>query len=334
MISVSAPNRIDFAGGTLDVYPIFLLQEGAVTVNAAISIYSHARVATRRDRKFVLYSKDLGKRKPFADLSALPRKGPFHLIAEAIRYFSPRGGLTVETENEAPKGSGLGASSALLVSLMKALSLATGRPLSRRQILHDASLVEAKVIGIPTGKQDYGGALFGGFRAYRWGMDRQQIKNLRVSKKLRRAMEERFLLAFTGISHFSAESNWQVLKRYVERDRRTQAAIRRIAQVARRMELAFENQDLPAIAELVSEEWFHRKQLALEVTTDRLSAMEEALREIGVKGFRACGAGGGGCCLVYAEEGQKAQAAAIIQRLGGRILPYRFVRGGLKWKSA
>lgn len=334
MISVSAPNRIDFAGGTLDVYPIFLLEEGAVTVNAAISIYSHARLAKRRDQKFALRSIDQGRRKLFANITALPRRGPFHLVAEAIRYFSPRAGLTVETENQAPKGSGLGASSALLVSLMKALSLATARPLSRRQILHDASLVEAKVIGIPTGKQDYGSALFGGFRAYQWGMDGQRIKTLRTSKAFQRAMEERFLLAFTGVSHFSAESNWQVLRRYVEKDRRTRAAIRRIAQVARRMEKAFEAQDIPAIADLLSEEWFHRKQLALEVTTDRLSAMEEALRAIGIKGFRALGAGGGGCCLVYAEEEQKAQAASTVEKLGGRILPYRFVRDGLTWRRS
>ena len=113
-IYAEAPNRIDLAGGTLDIYPLYLFLEGGVTVNAAISISSKVSVHSRKDGRIAIYSKDLKKHLEARSPQDLSLGSQFDLLVRVVRYYLPAGGATVTTLNEAPKGSGLGASSALL----------------------------------------------------------------------------------------------------------------------------------------------------------------------------------------------------------------------------
>ena len=46
-VIASAPARIDLAGGTLDIWPIYLLHPGALTVNVAVTIHAEAEVSPR-----------------------------------------------------------------------------------------------------------------------------------------------------------------------------------------------------------------------------------------------------------------------------------------------
>lgn len=334
VVSVSAPNRIDFAGGTLDVFPIFLLEEEAVTINAAITIYSQATIRRRKDRRVLLFSRDQKKRELYASVEHLPKRGPLHLLAEAVRFFHPSFGVEVITDNEAPRGSGLGASSALLVAVMRGLGELTGKKLQRTTLMHDASLVEAKVIGIPTGKQDYGAALFGGFKAFIWTCSGYAIQSFAISPQFRKKIESHSLLVFSGVSHFSARSNWEILKRYIERDRRTRRAIQGIRQSAHAMVQALHQADILAVADALDREWFHRKQLALEVSADSIERMERELRGHGLLGIKACGAGGGGCLYLLVEPEVKDEAAEVVARLGGRVLPFSFLGRGLVVSSS
>ena len=43
----SAPTRIDLAGGTIDIWPLYLFHEGASTLNAAISLRAHVELDAR-----------------------------------------------------------------------------------------------------------------------------------------------------------------------------------------------------------------------------------------------------------------------------------------------
>ncbi len=115
---VSAPNRIDLAGGTTDLYPLHLLLDGGFTVNAAISVASRARFRPLESGGVRIVSEDLAEQLEAASPEDLPRSGPLALIARAVRAVPPPGGVEIITCNEAPKGSGLGASSALLVAVL------------------------------------------------------------------------------------------------------------------------------------------------------------------------------------------------------------------------
>jgi len=54
----SAPTRIDLAGGTIDIWPLYLFHDGATTVNVAISLRAHAQLESRTDGRVEIRSID------------------------------------------------------------------------------------------------------------------------------------------------------------------------------------------------------------------------------------------------------------------------------------
>ena len=59
-IRTSAPTRIDLAGGTIDIWPLYLFHPGAQTLNAAISLRATATIEPRADLRIVIRSEDTG----------------------------------------------------------------------------------------------------------------------------------------------------------------------------------------------------------------------------------------------------------------------------------
>ncbi len=128
-IESRAPTRIDLAGGTLDIWPLYLFHEGAVTVNCAITRYASCVIETSaRSRRITLISRDTRRRESFPSLDALAdaRRYELPLLAHLVRFFRPNTGLTLVTDSEAPAGAGIGGSSAMAVALCAALDCLTG----------------------------------------------------------------------------------------------------------------------------------------------------------------------------------------------------------------
>jgi len=114
------------AGGTLDIYPLYLPVSGAMTVNAAIALRSFAPIRPVRGPAR-LVSGDFPARCAAADTHGFPASGRLGLIAVALRLYLPMRGVEVRVRNEAPFGSGLGGSSALLVAAMLAFETFVGK---------------------------------------------------------------------------------------------------------------------------------------------------------------------------------------------------------------
>src|SRR3954452_7808547 len=110
-VEAIAPARIDLAGGTLDIYPLYLFETGGLTVNMGITVGSRVRLTPRADREVHIRSLDTGATQSARQVEELDLGGPLDLVARLLRFYSPETGLDVETENKPPKGSGLGASS-------------------------------------------------------------------------------------------------------------------------------------------------------------------------------------------------------------------------------
>jgi D-glycero-alpha-D-manno-heptose-7-phosphate kinase len=162
-VEARAPARVDLAGGTVDIWPLYLFHPGAQTVNIAIRCYASCVIETRPDRHIVLVSQDREIRETFEDLADLARgKSRLPLVRELVVFFEPHRGLNIETSSQVPAGAGLGGSSALNIALCGGLARVTGKRVTRTQILEIAKNVEAIVIRVPTGWQDYFPALYGG----------------------------------------------------------------------------------------------------------------------------------------------------------------------------
>jgi len=129
IITARSACRVDLAGGTLDIWPLYLYHPGAVTVNFAVDRYTHCRITLRKDRKILLASEDLGRSESFASLDELlkAKKYKLGLHAWAIRHFAPwlKTGFELWTKSEAPAGARISGSSALLISVVSAFNKLT-----------------------------------------------------------------------------------------------------------------------------------------------------------------------------------------------------------------
>ncbi len=324
--SASAPTRIDLAGGTLDIWPISQLVEDAVTVNLAVRLAAHATVTPRNDRRLEIVSVDRGRHVVHGlPLAASAFRGPLSWLVRLAHAFAPGVPLTLACRAEAPAGAGLGGSSALGIAASAALARAMGERLTKHGLLLRVMNLETRELGVPTGNQDYLAALQGGLAAYHHGPDGTTRQPLPHARRL----ESRLVLAYTGEPRHSGFSNWEMFRRYVDKDRATVRRMESIARLARAMRDAFIAQDLDEAGRLLGEEGRLRYTLAPSVATGALRAADTAARRAGALGAKVCGAGGGGCIVAFAREGQREKVADAIARSGASLLHVRVANRGV-----
>lgn len=325
----TAPNRIDLAGGTLDIYPLYLFEEGGITVNAAIGVKSTVTVRTRADQEIHLYSEDTKQELSAKNIDSLPMDRQLGLVARIVRHYRPRTGIDIITKNDAPKGSGLGASSALLIALSGALNRLDGDRLTKQEIIQVGANLEAQCIGIPTGKQDYYAAMYGAVNAIWFRVDRDQVEPIPMDEETLEQLERSIILSFTGEPHFSAVTNWGMLKAYIEKQGDTVGRMRQIKQTALAMRQALLNADIRQLANLINEEWDNRRKLADGVSTPQIERIMTAARQTGAWASKICGAGGGGCMITLAPPERRDQVINAIRAQNAEVLPFAISREGL-----
>jgi D-glycero-alpha-D-manno-heptose-7-phosphate kinase len=324
-----APTRIDLAGGTLDIWPIYLFYPGALTVNVAVTRYAHCVVAERRDRRIVLISQDSKVKEEFASLAALVQKKRYRLPlpAQFVFTFRPTTGLTLTTWSEAPPGSGLGGSSALGVAICAALSHLLKRPLPRRDWIPLARDIDAMAIGVPTGEQDHYPAVYGGAQAIHLEPLRTRREALKIDLN---ALESRLLLAYTGEPRQSGVNNWEVFKKTLDGHRGLRRNFADISAIAQVMRAALLRQDWAEVARLLRREWAVRRRNAPAITTPFIDRLIRVARRNGGQAAKVCGAGGGGCVVFLCPPERRGQVAQALAGAGATLLPVRIARQGAR----
>src|SRR5258707_9964368 len=215
-IESKAPTRVDLAGGTLDIWPLYLFHPGAVTVNAAITRYASCRIETHAqgDNRIRLISRDTEREESFASFADLVKAKRYKLplLAEIVKFFQPQGGFTLATDSEAPAGAGIGGSSAMAVAICAALDRYTGTGKSKTDWIHISRDPEAIVIRVATGTQEHYPPAFGGAAAIELPPGGQRRTELRVDLS---ALERRIGLCYTGKPRKSAINNWDVFQKHI-----------------------------------------------------------------------------------------------------------------------
>jgi D-glycero-alpha-D-manno-heptose-7-phosphate kinase len=323
-IDSSAPTRIDLAGGTFDIWPLYLFHEGAQTINAAISVRARCQLTSRRDHGVLLISDDTNERVEAASPDELG-VDQLPLVARLVRVFGARG-VTVQTKSESPVGAGIAGSSAMNVALAGALAAWTGRTLGDDELLTLVMNVEAQVIGVPTGVQDYRPALYGGVSAVELGVGGVRRAALAVDTA---DLEKRLVLAYTGASRQSGINNWDVMVRRINGDPAVRAAFDGIRDAAAGVRLAVERRQWRDLATHLAAEWEHRKKLAPSVTTPAIDAMLQRAREAGALAGKVCGAGGGGCLFCLVDPEKRTGVSTALAGAGALVLPFTIDTAGL-----
>ena len=318
-IIVRSPTRVDLAGGTLDLWPLYMFVHGAKTVNVAISVYTTAELTPHDDSSITLESTDLNIKKNYKDLQeALADADPKMILLQAqLRYWQPSRGFSLKTSSESPVGGGLGGSSSLTISLLKAFSQFCEKPFRNvHHMVHAAHNIEAEILNTPTGTQDYYPAASGGLNVLTYDSDGHTQEVLNVAPSL----ADKFMLVYTGKAHHSGLNNFEVMKDAVAKDDNTMRALRDLKQIALETEKVIRAGQWNELGALFRKEFEARVRLAPEFSSPEIEKLAEVSLQSGAEAVKICGAGGGGCVLVWCAPEKKNEVAQACQKAGFQVM--------------
>lgn len=318
--------RVDFAGGTLDLWPLGVLHDGALTVNLAIEVGVGIRLEPS-PRGWEFRHEDFHQ--VFENLEEALRDPATALLAHVLRFerIPP---CRIDWWSESPRGAGLGASSAIAIAALAACELArAGRlqrtPLERARVGRD---LEARLMGLPTGMQDHLASNLGGLLAVHHEPGGERVEALDGDFD---TLSRCLLVAYSGESHLSGATNWQVVRSRLDGLEGVRDRFERISAAARQAREAVLAGDWKALGAAVAADWSARRELAPGVSLPRLERLLAIARDLGAWGGKACGAGGGGCVLSIAPP-ERIPAIAKAWREEGayRLEQARPSRAGLE----
>ena len=332
IIETSAPTRVDLAGGTIDIPPLFLFHEGAATVNFAVSLLAKCRIETRGDDKIVLESVDRGVTLEtslgnFAELKNEPR---LELLSKLVYFFKPEVGFNMITDSQAPAGAGLAGSSTLNIACIGALNKLVGDRYTPDRFIPIAANVECQVIRVPTGFQDYYSAQYGGVACIHFGPEGMRREALDIDTK---TLEERIVVLYTGEPRNSGTNNWEITKRHIDGDRELFDIFEGIRDTSLNLREALLKNDWDSVGEIIRDSHPQRKRLSPHITTPQMDRLIDKALANGAIAPKVCGAGGGGCIAFFCEEGRKQDVEkALAEEAGTQVLDWKLSNEGLVMK--
>jgi D-glycero-alpha-D-manno-heptose-7-phosphate kinase len=329
IIESAAPPRVDLAGGTIDIWPLYLFHPGATTVNFAITLHARCRIETRDDDRIILESRDR-KASLETNLSAiddLRKDEQLELVSKLVHFFRPTTGFHLVAESAAPAGAGLGGSSALAIACIGALNRLTGNRYEEKKLITIAANIETMVIKVPAGFQDYFPPLHGSVSCINFrpeGIEREALE-VNIDE-----LERRIAICYTGEPRLSGINNWEIFKKHIDGDKEMFELFEGIRDSARRTREALLADDWDGLAASMQKEYPNRKRLAPTITTPQMDLLVEKALANGALGAKVCGAGGGGCIAFLCAPGRRADVErALAEEEGCEVLDWKVAREGL-----
>jgi D-glycero-alpha-D-manno-heptose-7-phosphate kinase len=306
---------VDLAGGTLDCWPLHVLVGDCVTINLAIDVFSQVHLIPTEGKTCVLDIEDLNYKKVFSNLNEIFKCSDQELllVRAVLQYFKPLTGFTLKTKSQSPVGAGLGGSSSLCISLIKAFLRWEERSMSTLQMVELAHNIEAQVLNKPTGTQDYVPAIDGGLHFIHYTLEGIRLEKRPVPME---GFFENLFLVYTGKAHHSGINNWQVIKSILDGDQRPLLALKEIASISKRLEVACRAEKWDLLPGLFSEEYSARIQLSEGFSSPEIEKLAVLAKNCGAKATKICGAGGGGSVLLWAEPEAHARLSKVCKENG------------------
>lgn len=329
IIESSAPTRVDLAGGTIDIWPIYLFHPGAATVNFAISLKAHCRIETSHEDRIVLESRDRNVtfETPLSEIESLASEERLELISKLVHFFKPARGFHLTATSEAPAGAGLGGSSALAIACIGALNRFVGGRYDERKFIDLVANIETTVIRVPAGLQDYYPAFYGSTSCLHFRIDGIEREALDVDES---ELENRIVICYTGEPRLSGTNNWDIMKRHIDGDPELFQLFDVIRDSVLDIRSALLADDWDRVSSVMRAAYPDRKRLAPAVATPHMDALVEKALANGAEAAKICGAGGGGCIAFLCTPGRKQDVErALAAEDGAEVLDWKVSRDGL-----
>jgi D-glycero-alpha-D-manno-heptose-7-phosphate kinase len=324
-----APVRISLTGGGTDL-PAYYEKFGGVVISTTINKYFYVFLNVCEEDGLQISSSDYRTFYRHNSQEPLLWDGDLRLPRAILSHFGIQRGLSMFLASEIPPGTGLGSSSAVAVAIIKAISTALNRHLSRTDLAELACHIEIEKLGEPIGKQDQYAAAFGGLNWMEFGADGVHVEPLQLPQEVLRALERNLLLFFTG----SSRSASQILRRQTESSQRQDPqvieALHKVKAMAYEVRRAFESGDLQAFGELLHENWEQKKRFAKGVSNPVIDEAYELSLHAGAIGGKITGAGGGGFLMLYCEPEHQDAVTHALESKGLKRMDFRFEQMGAR----
>lgn len=322
---VVAPTRVDLAGGTLDLWPLYCILGGCKTINVAIDLPVIATFTLSPAIVFTVTLRtetgdELTLEDPFENfqIGALPFAFQFPVFV--IREFChrieglPEKHVAIQLSSKAPSKSGLGASSSICLALIKGLAKVLSKYTENDwqwQMMKWAQDVEASYLGTVTGTQDYLASLFGGLHAYTSDLGNHSI--LSYPAHVFNELKDQLVVIFSGESHDSGLTNWQVYQKAIEKNSEVVAGFQKLREITEHLHDLFSSPgSVPwnAVGQCLNRDWEIRRNI-FNVQTIRLDEIISFLHSLPIRGARVCGAAQGGSLVALVQKNRRNE---VIQK--------------------
>lgn len=336
-VRAKAPLRIGFAGGGSDVSP-YCDEHGGAVLNATINLYARCFLepATGNYVSFTAADIDVSET---IDLGEGVEVGGRLLLHRAVYLRIMRdfnGGryepLELTTSCDAPPGSGLGSSSAVVVCMLVAYRHFFSLPLGEYDLARLAYEIEREDCGLAGGKQDQYAATFGGFNFMEFQRgDKVIINPLRIRRHVINELEASTILFFTGASRQSAE----IIKDQVASITKggpSLEAMHHTVRFAYDFKASLLRGSIKEMAASLSASWRAKKLTSKSISNNHIQKLEKEVISIGATSIKLSGAGGGGFMIIFVEPELKFQVVQGLRNMDGEIINHQFtLEGAMSW---
>ena len=329
-VSSTAPLRISFVGGGTD-FPHYYERHGGAVLSATIDRYAYATVTPRTDRGVRIRSLDLGHLVEYHLDEGPTYDGVMDLAKAAIARMGVDGGLEMAIRSDAPPGSGLGGSSAIVTAVVGALAALFERALTPDELARLSYAIERDDLGIAGGWQDQYAAAFGGFNLLEFASGGITVTPVRCEEAALERLRGHLLLCYTGTVRTDLGLIDTQIRLYQEGREETMVGMKHLHEMAYEMRDAVEAGDLGALGAMLHEAYENKKRMNPHIADGTpIEALFDVAREAGAAGGKICGAGGGGYLLLACAPERQPGVRAALEAHGGRFADFAFTRRGVE----
>jgi D-glycero-alpha-D-manno-heptose-7-phosphate kinase len=331
VIRSRAPLRISFAGGGTDVSP-YVDEHGGVVLNSTINRFAYATIIPKSNKEVEIASLDYDVILKYTIDKEIAFDGQLDLIKGVINKFRSRYGLNngfrIFVHSDAPPGSGLGSSSAIVVAVIIAFAKLVKLPLTPYELAELAYEIERVDVGIKGGKQDQYASSFGGMNFIEFNKDITVVNPLRIEKSILNELEYSLILSYIRSTRASSKIIEKLIKNYEEKQKDALSAMNNIKKLTFEMKNALLRGELHRFGELLDEEWHEKKKMAEGISNEIIDRIYDEALKAGAIGGKISGAGGGGFMFFYTEFDKKVSVINKLKELGVQVFPFSFVEDG------
>lgn len=334
LVRARSPLRLGLAGGGTDVSP-YCDDFGGAVLNITIPRFAYAFVSLRDDNQITFEASDIGVAETYDCKDSIPldslltlHRGVYERIVKDYLN-GHRIAFNIVTHADAPPGSGLGTSSAIVVAMVDAFREFLGLPLGQYEVARLAYEIERIDLGLIGGRQDQYAAAFGGTNFMEFLQNDQVIVNpLRINQTNIDELEASMLTCFTGQSRISSIIIEEQSSNMTERKDDVIAALHELKADAISMKSALMAGDIPNIADIMQRSWQAKKRTAKSITNPHIDEIYQLALQNGALAGKVSGAGGGGFIIFIAQPEARPQLIKKLNEAGALAQAVQFTNKG------